>query len=470
MASTCSSSVTEVHGTRKELEGKNRIDEEDADGFAFYRHQIANAQAGGGFTTYRFTKSGGGDALYEKISYEALFAPWDWVIASGVYIDDIDTAFKGKLYSDVAVVIGVVLLMVLASLYIGNAIARPITHMVAAMRKLAEGDLAVTVTGGDRRDEIGAMAKALQVFKDNGAAMEALRKENEAANARATEERRQTMLGLADSFESQIRGIVQSVATQATQLESTAHSLSAVAEQVATQSGKASSAASDAGAGVQVVAAAADQLASSVQEIGAEVSQAASMSQDAVDEAKRTNETVLSLSSAATKIGEVVGLITAIANQTNLLALNATIEAARAGDAGKGFAVVANEVKSLANQTARATDEIGLQISAIQTSTRDVVGAIEKITGSIANINRVATAIAGAVEEQGAATREIARNVQHAAMGAQEVTNNVAGVLETADATSHGVTQVRRAASDLLQQSEALASQIDSFVGTIRAG
>jgi methyl-accepting chemotaxis protein len=462
--------ITEVHGTRKELEGKQRIDEKDADGFAFYRHQLANAAAGGGFTTYRFTKAGGGTALYAKISYEAPFAPWDWVIASGVYIDDIDTAFKEKLYGAIAVIAVVVLLMGLGSVYLGNAIARPISHMVAAMRRLADGDLTVTIAGGARKDEIGEMARALQVFKDNSAAVDALRRENEAAAARAAEERRTAMLSLADRFEAQIRGIVQGVASQATQLEATAHELSGMAEQVAAQSGKASSAANDAGTGVQVVAAAADQLAASIQEISSEVAQAATMSQSAVDETKRTSDVVLGLSAAAAKIGDVVNLITAIASQTNLLALNATIEAARAGEAGKGFAVVANEVKSLANQTAKATEEIGQQVGAIQASTRDVVGAIEQISGSIASINRVATAIAGAVEEQGAATREIARNVQHAAQGAQDVTANVAGVLDTAGATSRGVDHVRRAAGDLLHQSESLSAEIDSFVGTIRAG
>jgi methyl-accepting chemotaxis protein len=462
--------ITEVHGTRKELEGKQRIDEKDADGFAFLRHQIDNAKAGGGYTTYRFTKGGGGTALFQKISYEALFAPWNWVIATGVYTDDIDDAFRNQLYGTVAVVAAVVLIMLGGSFYLGNAIARPITVMVAAMRRLADGDLSVAIDGAERGDEIGQMANAVRIFRENGVAMEKLRRENEETAARAAEERRQGMLTLADNFESQIRGIVQGVAAQASQLQSTAQSLSGAAEQVTQQAGRAANAAGEAGTGVEVVAAAADQLAASIQEISAEVSKSADMSHQAVDETNRTNEIVRSLSAAAGKIGDVVNLITAIASQTNLLALNATIEAARAGEAGKGFAVVAGEVKSLANQTANATEEIGHQVANIQTATREVVAAIEGITGSISSINRVATAIASAVEEQGAATREIARNVQQAAGGAQEVTRNVASVLDSAGEAGRGAGQVRHAAGDLFTQSEALSAQIDRFISSIRAG
>jgi methyl-accepting chemotaxis protein len=462
--------ITEVHGTRKELEGKQRMEEKDADGFAFYRHQVDNALAGGGYTTYRFTKTGGGDKLFRKISYEAPFKPWNWVIATGVYIDDIDASFNEQLYSTVAVVAVVVLIMLAGSFTVGNAIARPIAHMVGAMRKLADGDLAVVIEGAERRDEIGQMAHAVSVFKDNSLAMEKLRREHEASATRAAEERRQGMLELADSFESQIRGIVQGVAAQATQLQSTAETLSGAAEQVAARAGNAATAAGEAGSGVQVVAAAAEQLAASIQEISAEVTKSADMSHSAVDQTNRTNEIVRSLSAAAGKIGDVVNLITAIASQTNLLALNATIEAARAGEAGKGFAVVAGEVKSLANQTANATEEIGHQVANIQTATREVVTAIEGVTGSISSINQVATAIASAVEEQGAATREIARNVQQAASGAQEVTRNVTDVMETAGETGKGADQVRHAASDLFHQSEALTAQIDHFINNIRAG
>ncbi|CAO3404300.1 Methyl-accepting chemotaxis protein [Azospirillum palustre] len=462
--------ITEVHGTRKELEGQMRLEEKDVDGFPFLRHQIANAQAGGGFTTYRFTKPNGGSEVYAKISYDAPFTPWNWVIASGVYVDDIDNSFADKLYRALAVVAGVIAVMLIASTYLGRAITGPIAVLAAAMRRLADGDHGVTISGAGRRDEIGAMAQAVQVFKDNGIAMEALRRDNEQAAEQAVADRRKGMLDLANGFESQIKTIVDSVAQQASQLRSTSGVLTDIARNASDQSEHTLRAASDAGSGVQIVAAAAEQLASSIQAISAEVSRSTGMSQKAVDETQRTTGIVAGLTAAAGKIGDVVNLINAIASQTNLLALNATIEAARAGEAGKGFAVVAGEVKSLANQTAKATEEISAQIGTIQTATRSVVGAIDDISGIITGINETATTIASAVEEQGAATREIARNVQQAANGAQEVVSRVQGMQKMAGETGSGASQVEEAASDLLMQSEELTRQMDRFIGGIRAG
>ncbi|WP_347710417.1 cache domain-containing protein [Niveispirillum sp. BGYR6] len=462
--------ITEVHGTRRELEGKQRIDEKDVDGFAFLRDQIAKAQAGGGYTTYRFTKPGGGDAAFEKISYNAPFTAWNWVIASGVYVDDIESAFREELYQAAAVLVVVVVLLLAASLYIGRAISGPITGLSGVMRRLASGDLAAPLTGTERRDEMGDMARAVQVFKENSLAVERLRQENEQAAARAAEERRRTMLALADGFESEIKGIVDGVVAEATQLRATSDALSSVATQSTSQSTGALRAANEAGSGIQIVAAAAEELSASIKEIGVEVTRSAEMSGRAVDETQRANEMVRSLSSAAAKIGDVVNLINAIASQTNLLALNATIEAARAGEAGKGFAVVAGEVKNLAGQTARATDEIGAQISTIQGATGSVVSAIEKISDTIIAINQASTAIASAVEEQGAATREIARNVQQAANGAQGVIENVNGVQQLAGETDRNASQVQAAAAGLLDQSQALTMEMDRFIGGIRAG
>ncbi|WP_048816580.1 methyl-accepting chemotaxis protein [Azospirillum lipoferum] len=462
--------VTEVHGTRKELEGQMRLEEKDVDGFPFLRHQIANAQAGGGFTTYRFTKPNGGSAVYAKISYDAPFTPWNWVIASGVYVDDIDNSFADKLYRALAVVAGVIAVLLIASTYLGKAITGPIAALSAAMRRLADGDHGVTISGAGRRDEIGAMAQAVQVFKDNGIAMEALRRNTEQAAEQAAADRRKGMMDLANGFETQIKTIVDSVAEQASQLRSTSGVLTDIARNAAEQSDHTLRAASEAGSGVQIVAAAAEQLASSIQAISAEVSRSTSMSQKAVDETQRTAEIVAGLTAAAGKIGDVVNLINAIASQTNLLALNATIEAARAGEAGKGFAVVAGEVKNLANQTAKATEEISAQIGTIQSATRSVVTAIDDISSTITGINETATTIASAVEEQGAATREIARNVQQAANGAQEVVSRVQGMQKMAGETGSGASQVEEAASDLLMQSEELTRQMDRFIGGIRAG
>jgi methyl-accepting chemotaxis protein len=370
----------------------------------------------------------------------------------------------------VGVLAGVAASVALALLITTFGVSRPLSSLASTMETLSKGNFGVGVDGTDRKDEVGAMAKSLLVFKENGQAMERMRHEQEEAKAKAERDRRQSMLSLADSFESQVRGIVQSVSAQATQLESTSGSLSAVAEQTSRQSSIVAAAAEEASSNVQTVAAAAEELSASIGEIGRQVSQSATMSREAVEEARRTNEIVTSLAGAAQKIGEVVSLITDIAAQTNLLALNATIEAARAGDAGKGFAVVAGEVKNLANQTARATDDISKQIGDIQTATRGAVHAIEGITGSISNINQVASAIASSVEEQGAATQEIARNVQQAAQGTNEVSNTIAGVQQGAAEVGNNAGETRRAAQTLNGQAGALSTQIDRFIATIRAG
>jgi methyl-accepting chemotaxis protein len=272
-----------------------------------------------------------------------------------------------------------------------------------------------------------------------------------------------------DDFEANVKAVVDTVASASTELQSNAQSMSATAEETNRQSSAVAAASEQATANVQTVASAAEELASSVAEIGRQVSQSASIAAMAVDEAKRTDATVQGLSEAAQKIGEVVRLISDIASQTNLLALNATIEAARAGEAGKGFAVVASEVKSLANQTAKATEEIAAQIGAIQSSTNDAVGAIQSIGKTIGEINDIASSISAAVEEQGAATREIARNVQEASQGTTEVSSNIAGVTQAAGETGSAASQVLSAAGELSSQAERLKAEVESFLTTVRA-
>jgi methyl-accepting chemotaxis protein len=380
------------------------------------------------------------------------------------------TTSSTVLTTQIAVGIGL-LFAFAAGLFITSAgVSKPLTAMAEIMEVLAKGRFDVDVFGQKRGDEIGVIARSVQVFKENGQAIERLRSEQEAAKAKAEAERRQVMLQLADSFEREVKGVVQSVSAQATQLQSTALSLSSVAGKAQGQSEAVSSAAEHASSNVQTVATAAEQLASSIGEIARQVAHSADLSRSAVQEAKRTSDIVTALATSAQRIGDVVNLITDIASQTNLLALNATIEAARAGDAGKGFAVVAGEVKTLANQTARATDEIGQQIAGIQAATKEAVGAIEIITGSITNINDVGTSIASAVEEQGAATQEIARNVQQAAEGTREVSTNIAGVQAAVAEAGSGANNVRDAARDLSSQSESLTRQVDSFIGRVRAG
>jgi methyl-accepting chemotaxis protein len=351
-----------------------------------------------------------------------------------------------------------------------RSLTRPVAEMTGAMESLAGGDLEVEVPAQGRGDEIGDMAAAVQVFKDNAIRVKQMEAEQAEMARQAEEEKKAAMHKMADDFEASVGGIVNAVSSAATEMESSSQTMSATAEQTAQQSGAVAAAAEQASANVQTVATAAEELSSSIAEISRQVAQSSEVSGGAVAEAEKTNAQVQGLADAANKIGEVVKLISDIAEQTNLLALNATIEAARAGEAGKGFAVVANEVKSLANQTAKATEEISQQIGAVQAETQDAVRAIGSITGTIGQINEIASTIAAAVEEQGAATGEIARNVQQAAAGTQEVTSNIGGVNQAAAETGESAGQLRNAAGELSTQAETLSNEVSRFLDQVRAG
>jgi methyl-accepting chemotaxis protein len=348
-------------------------------------------------------------------------------------------------------------------------ISRPLTGMTAAMGRLADGHLETEVPGAGRRNEIGEMAAAVQVFKDNLIRTKTLEEETALARAGAEAQRKAAMREMADGFERAVGGIVGSVTSAATELQATAQSMTANATQTANQSTSAAAAAEEAATNVNTVAAAAEELGSSVLEISRQVDGSADLAQAAVSEAGQTAELVQELTTAASRIGDVVKLISDIAGQTNLLALNATIEAARAGEAGRGFAVVAAEVKELASQTAKATDEIAGQIEKIRGATDKSVQAIDGIAGRIREISNVATSIAAAVEEQGAATQEIVRNVSQAAMGTAEVTTNITGVASAAEETGASAGQVLSAASELSRQSEHLGAEVRRFLDNVRA-
>jgi methyl-accepting chemotaxis protein len=350
-----------------------------------------------------------------------------------------------------------------------RAISRPILQMSALMKQLAGGDTRVEVTGKDRRDEIGAMAQSVQVFKDGLLEADRLRHSQKAAEAESAAERRRAMVGLASEFEAKIGQLVGTVAAAATELEATAQSMSQTAARTNTQATNVASAAEETSANVQTVASAAEELSASIAEIARQVTHSSEMAGRAVADANRTDRVVRALAEGAQKIGDVVGLITNIAGQTNLLALNATIEAARAGDAGKGFAVVASEVKNLARQTARATEEIGQQITQIQTATREAVEAIDAIGRTIGEVNQVSAAIAAAVEQQGAATQEIARNVQQTASGTRVVTTNITGVSDGASSTGAAAGQVLGAAGELSRQAERLSGEVGRFIADVKA-
>ena len=359
-------------------------------------------------------------------------------------------------------------LSLLASWLIVSGVSTPIRAMTGAMGRLAQHDLKTQIEGGDRKDEVGEMAKAVQVFKESMIETERLKLEQEEAQ-RVAANRSALVDKLTKEFDIRVQGVVQTVSAQASQMESSAQSMSATAEETTKQAGVVAAASEESASNVQTVASAAEELSSSIAEISRQVSLSAQIAGDAVTEAGKANEMVQGLLNASQKIGEIVALINDIADQTNLLALNATIEAARAGEAGKGFAVVAAEVKNLATQTSKATEEIGSQISGVQGATQDAVKAIASIGKTISEINQITATIAAAVEEQGAATQEIARNVEEAAKGTQEVSANIGGVSEAANSTGTVADQVLGAARTLSGQSSEMRKLVETFLTQVKA-
>jgi methyl-accepting chemotaxis protein len=352
---------------------------------------------------------------------------------------------------------------------IARSITVPLRRIIDVMQALTSGDLAVAVGGVERQDEVGEVARAVGVFKDGLAETERLRAEQEEVKRRNEAERRRAMIALAEGFEGSVGSVVKGVGSAATELQATAQSMSATAEQTTRQSTAVAAASEETTQNVQTVASASEELSASISEISNQVAESTRIVGEAVSQANATNEKVRGLADAAQKIGAVVSLINEIAGQTNLLALNATIEAARAGEAGKGFAVVASEVKILATQTAKATDEIASQVRAIQEATSGSAQAIESITRTIGRVSEISTTIASAVEEQGAATQEISRNVQQAAAGSQEISTNISGVTEAARQTGTAAAQVLRSADELSQSGSLLQRQVDEFLRTVRA-
>jgi len=375
---------------------------------------------------------------------------------------------RGSLLIAVIAVISLVVAVLIAWGYVGRNVVARLTALSVVTRRVADGelDIDIPIAGSD---ELTDMARTIEVFRDNAVAKERLEAKQREAEARAEEEKHETLRQLADTFESSVKGLVDTVASSSTEMESTCNTMVATAEQTNRQSNAVASASEQATTNVQTVASATEELSVSIAEIGKQVDQSTRIAQNAVEETERTNATIEGLVEAAQKIGEVVDLINDIASQTNLLALNATIEAARAGDAGKGFAVVASEVKSLATQTAKATEEIGNQIGTMQNVTQDAVGAIKSIGTIIGEISEISTSIASSVEEQGAATQEIARNVQETAKGTKEVSENITGVTKAASETGAAAKQMLDASGELSKQAESLGEEVDKFLADVRS-
>ena len=448
--------------------GKNRIDVL-TDGRAITRELRDGVAAHGEVTLYYDKQRPGQSTTIRKLGYAVAIPNWNMFVGTGVYLDDIDTNLRPIAWLLGLAILGIGVISSAIAWFIGRSISRPLALLGSRMQNLANGELDGDIPGAGRGDEVGKMAATVQIFKDNALRMRDLEKSESDRHQRTAAERRAAMENLAGDFERSVNGIVRSVSTAAAGMQSTAQSMTTTASDASARAATVSAASQSASSNVGTVAAAAEELSSSVSEISRQVARSSEVASRAVGDAERTNATVQVLSTGAEKIGEVVKLIHSIAAQTNLLALNATIEAARAGESGRGFAVVASEVKALANQTAKATEEISAQVAAMQQSTSDAVAAINGITQTIAQMSEITVSIAAAIEQQGEATREIARNIQSVATGSSEVNAHIGGVTTAAAATGAAASDVLANARELDNQSSMLRSAVDGFLAKVRA-
>ncbi|KIL96969.1 Methyl-accepting chemotaxis protein [Paramagnetospirillum magnetotacticum MS-1] len=459
--------INVLHPTRPEREGKNFIDSKDADGKNYIRGLIAGAKAGKGVEFYKFPRSGS-DVPVPKVSVTMAHAPWNWVVGTGVYIDDIDAEFRDAAIKFSTIALTVCLAALVLVTLLARNIATPLKHLADVAQRLARQDYSAQVDVTDRTDEIGTLTQAIAVLRDEAASAAEARAAQQESYKAASAQRKQARLQLADDIESSIKRVTDVVVQAVGEMEGAATIVSGAVSEAGTKASAAANSAEQASGNVATVAAAAEQLSASIHEIARQVHESSDTSGRAVAEAERTNALVQGLAEAAGHIGEVVTLINSIAGQTNLLALNATIEAARAGEAGKGFAVVAGEVKNLATQTARATEEIYNQVSTVQARTKEAVDAIASISATIGHINEIAEAIAAAVEEQGAATAEIARNVQEASTGTREVTAVLGGLTAATASAGTSANSVQGIAKRLTAEAQSLDREVHHFMDSMR--
>ncbi|MEQ8585552.1 MAG: methyl-accepting chemotaxis protein [Thalassobaculaceae bacterium] len=458
-----------IHPINASLEGKSLLGVTDKNGTHIVQEMVDGIEADGDAVVEYYWQKPGVDGEVLKLSYAVGFPQRDMFFGSGIYVDDLNAAFVENA-TQLGIISAVILAaaLSLAGLTVVD-LRRGIGGLRGAMIDLADGNLEVQVPGTDRRDEIGAMARTVEVFREN-AIQKAAAEARQIDLEREAEAKRAALLSeLADGLDAKVSAIVRDLGEGVQGMTDRIGTLRGVTDGARAMSQDVAATTEQTTANMQSVAAASDEMSSTAAEISRQVTLSTEVVGEAGDTASAAADQVARLSESADKIGEVVGLITDIAEQTNLLALNATIEAARAGDAGKGFAVVASEVKNLANQTAKATEEISEQIGSIQGATKDAVTAIQGISKTINEVNEIASAISAAVEEQGAATNEIARNVEQAAQGTQDVTTNITKVTEGAGETGQAAGQVLEAAGELSKQAEFLRGEVDNFLNEVRA-
>ncbi|MCC9626040.1 cache domain-containing protein [Thalassospira sp. MA62] len=457
------------HDIKPDLVGRDMGEATDGAGKKHYAAFAETAAASGaGFVDYTY-KNPDGSGTRPKLSYVKQFQPWEWIVATGIYIDDVNAVFFSSMMVMGAVAFGILLVVVVVAVLISRGIAVPLFAISDNMIKLSGGDHNIAVDYTEQRSEIGDLARAMDIFRSKTIEMEEMREQQVQQERQADAEKRAALHKMADNFETNVGKVVELVIRASGDMQSSANAMSGTAQEVGQRSSVVSSASQEMSTNVETVSSAAEELSASISEISNQVSQSSAIANGAVQTSESTHQKIELLAEAANKIGEVVNLITDIAAQTNLLALNATIEAARAGDAGKGFAVVANEVKNLASQTGKATEEIRSQVEDIQEATANAVTAIAEIAETIRQLDGSTTAISAAVEEQGAATQEIARNVEQAARGTREVSENITGVSSSASDAERLSSEVLNLSQGLGDQAGNLSKAVNAFLAEVRS-